>query len=126
MPRSGVTSTVAEPPELVTFAIANLVTFGLGSVLTVLSFYAYRASGYRRSFRDSTAGFALLTLGGLVEPAYQLGLKGDYHLAGRELLALQSLEAALTALGLGLLFYAIYRHDRRRRSRAVADAGEGW
>lgn len=111
---------MAEPPELWTFTAANLLVFGFGATLTTLSYYAYRSTGRKPSYFRSTVGFALVTVGGLAEPVYQLGLKGDYHLAGRELLALQTAEALLTALGLGLLFYAIYAHDRGRAS-ATAD-----
>lgn len=101
---------MADPPELWTFALANLFVFAFGAVLTALSYYAYRANDRRPSFRTSTVGFGVLTLGGVVEPLYQLGLKGDYHLSGREMLALQTIEGVFVALGLGLLFYSIYVH----------------
>lgn len=102
---------MAEPPEFWTFTVANILMFGFGATLTTLSYYAYRSTGRKPSYFRSTLGFALITLGGLAEPIYQLGLKGDYHLGGRELLALQTAEALLTAVGLGLLFYAIYIHN---------------
>jgi hypothetical protein len=121
---------MAEPPELWTFAIANLVTFGLGFVLTGLSYYAYRTDGHRRSFRNATIGFGLLTLGMAVAPVYQLGIRGDYNLGGRELLALQTVEGALLAAGLGMLFYSIYWHNRggrrarRNATESAQDSGE--
>lgn len=105
---------MAEPPELWTFAVANLITFGFGATLTSLSYYAYRSSNRTPSYLLSTVGFGLLTVGGMAEPVYQLGLKGDYHLSGRELLALQTAEGLLIAIGLGLLFYSIYVHDPSR------------
>jgi hypothetical protein len=107
---------MANPPELWTFTIANFVTFGLGSILTALSFYAYRTNGRRRSLRDATVGFGFLTLGMVVEPVYQLGFRGDFRLNGRELLALQTIEGVLLSLGLGLLFYSIYVHGRGERT----------
>lgn len=114
---------MAEPPELWTFAIANLLTFGLGVVLTGLSYHAYRVNSYNPSFRRATIGFGLLTLGMVVEPAYQLGIRGDYRLGGRELLALQTIEGVLLGVGLGMLFYSIYRHNRRSE-RTRRDAAE--
>ncbi|MFB6353164.1 MAG: hypothetical protein ABEJ92_03670 [Halobacteriales archaeon] len=103
---------MAEPPELWTFVLANLLVFGFGATLTTLSYYAYRVNGRPSSFRLSTVGFGVLTAGGLVEPVYQLGLKGgDYSVSGRELLAMQSIEGLFVAVGLGLLFYSIYIHN---------------
>lgn len=102
---------MAEPPELWTFVLANLFVFAFGATLTTLSYYAYRVNGRKPSFRHSTIGFGILTLGGVVEPIYQLGLRGDYMISGRELLALQSIEGAFVALGLALLFYSIYIHN---------------
>lgn len=105
---------MAEPPELWTFLLANLFVFGFGATLTTLSYYAYRVNDRKPSFRLSTIGFGVLTLGGVVEPIYQLGLKGDYLISGQELLALQSIEGVFVALGLGLLFYSIYVHKSPR------------
>lgn len=102
---------MAEPPELWTFLVANLFVFGFGATLTSLSYYAYRVNGRKPSFRLSTIGFGVLTIGGVVEPIYQLGLKGDYSISGRELLALQTMEGIFVAIGLGLLFYSIYIHN---------------
>lgn len=107
---------MAEPPELWTFLLANLFVFGFGATLTTLSYYAYRTNDRRSSFRLSTIGFGILTLGGVVEPLYQLAYKGDYNISGRELLALQTMEGAFVALGLGLLFYSIYIHNSQSRS----------
>lgn len=102
---------MAEPPELWTFLVANLFVFGFGATLTTLSYYAYRVNGRKPSFRLSTIGFGVLTIGGVVEPVYQLGLKEDYSISGRELLALQTMEGIFVAIGLGLLFYSIYIHN---------------
>lgn len=115
---------MAEPPEFWTFTVANVLMFGFGATLTTLSYYAYRSTGRKPSYFRSTLGFGLITIGGLAEPIYQLGLKGDYHLGGRELLALQTAEALLTGLGLGLLFYAIYIHDPGRPEPATDPVDE--
>lgn len=107
---------MAEPPEFWVFALANLIVLGFGSVLTVLSYVAYRSRPAASSFRTAALGFGAITLGGVVEPAYQLGIRGDYHLSGRELLAMQAIEGLLIALGLGLLFYSIRGYRGRSRS----------
>lgn len=98
-------------PELWAFILANTGIFVFSSVMTVLCYLAYRRSRGQRSYRFATAGFGFVLLGGLVEPAYQLGVRGDYHLDGSEMLLLQSGEGAFISLGLGLLFYAITQHD---------------
>lgn len=110
---------MAEPPELWTFLVANLFVFGFGATLTTLSYYAYRTNDRRPSYRLSTIGFGVLTLGGIVEPLYQLGYRGDYQISGRELLALQTMEGVFVAIGLGLLFYSIYIHKAGSRSERV-------
>lgn len=112
---------MAEPPELWTFLLANLFVFGFGATLTTLSYYAYRTNGRRTSYRISTIGFGVLTLGGIVEPLYQLGYRGDYQISGRELLALQTMEGAFVAIGLGLLFYSIYIHNSKSRAERMGE-----
>lgn len=112
---------MAEPPELWTFLLANLFVFGFGATLTTLSYYAYRTNDRRASYRISTIGFGVLTLGGIVEPLYQLGYRGDYQISGRELLALQTMEGAFVALGLGLLFYSIYIHNSNSRAERTEE-----
>lgn len=101
---------MANPPEIWTFAVANLIAVGLGSAMTVLSLYAY-VQNERATFRDAAFGFATLTFGMAIEPIYQLGVRDGYHPGGRELLALQTAEGIILSAGLGLLFYSIYRHD---------------
>lgn len=110
---------MAEPPELWSFLVANLFVFAFGATLTTLSYYAYRTSDRRASYRLSTIGFGVLTIGGVVEPLYQLGYRTDYQISGRELLALQSLEGAFVAIGFGLLFYSIYIHNSESSTKRV-------
>lgn len=106
---------MAEPLEFWVFALANLTIFGFGSILTALSFLAYRANSRSSSFRNATIGFGFVTLGGLIEPIYQIGIRGDYELSGREMLMMQGIEGFLVALGLGMLFYSIKRHNPSKR-----------
>ena len=105
-------------PELWACILANTVLFLIASVLTALSYLAYRRSDGQSSYRFATIGFGFVVLGGLVEPVYLFGVRGNYNLQGTELLALQAGEGVLIALGLGLLFYAITCHDSRS---SVAD-----
>lgn len=114
---------MAEPPEVWTFAAANVASFAFGAVLTGLSYLAYRYRGQSASFLYATLGFGTITAGGLAEPVYQLGFKADNTASGRELLVLQTIEGALVAIGLGLLFYSIYQYDRR--AGAESRSGEG-
>lgn len=113
---------MSEPPELWAFVIANTGLFIASGVLTALSYVAYRQSGGDSSYRAATVGFGFVVLGGLVEPVYQLGVKGEYSLTGSELLVLQSGEGALITLGLGLLFWAIVNHRPESASAAGVNA----
>ena len=97
-------------PELWTFVLANIGLFIASSVLTALSYLAYRRNNEQSSYKLASMGFGLVVLGGLVEPLYQLVVRGDYTLTGSELLLLQTGEGLLIASGLGILFYSITRH----------------
>jgi len=102
---------MANPPELWAFVLANIGVFLVSSVLTISSYVAYRQSDRQTSFKVAASGFGLVMLGGLVEPVYQLVVRGDTNIDGTELLWLQTGEGILIAGGLGLLFYAITHHD---------------
>ena len=117
-------------PELWVFILANVGLFLISSVLTALSYVAYRRSGGQSSYWFATIGFGFVVLGGLVEPLYQIGVRGDYHINGTELLFLQTGESVLIALGLGILFYAITRHSSgsppaNRRSESTDEHAYG-
>lgn len=112
---------MAEAPEFWTYVITNFMMFGFGIVLTGLSYFAYRSSQYRPSLRTAAVGFGLITIGGLVAPAYQLGFRGAYALSGRELLAVQSVEGLFLAAGLGTLFYSVYHHGNSSKQWRVND-----
>lgn len=99
------------PPELVAFVLANSGIFLVSVLLAGLSFHAYRQSHGTRTFRLAGIGFGFVCLGGLVEPVYQLVVRGDPNLNGTELLWLQSGEGVLITIGLGLLFLSITRHS---------------
>lgn len=113
------TPTMAEAPEFWTYVLTNFMMFGFGIVLTGLSYFAYRADRTRPSLRNATVGFGLVTIGGLVAPAYQLGFRGAYDLSGRELLVVQSVEGLFLAAGLGMLFYSVYHYSDGSRRRQV-------
>lgn len=97
---------MSEPPELWAFLFSNLIVLLFGGGMTALSLLAYRRSGTRQ-FRGAAVGFGLITVGALTEAAYQLLLRRSYELPGRELLALQTVEGVLIALGLAALFYSL-------------------
>lgn len=102
---------MARPPELWVFILANMLLFIMSSILMTLSFLAYYQNPRSASYRYSTIGFGLIVLGGLIDPVYRLFFRSDYHLNATERLLLQSGEGLLLAGGLGLLFYAITRHE---------------
>lgn len=120
------TLNMAEPPELWTFLVFNLIVLIFGAILAAFSYATYRRS-HRERFRHATIAFGLVTLGGLIEPVYQLVVKDDYRLAGRELLAVQSVEGLLMGAGLALLLYSIYASDRIDvRDEMSADLENDW
>jgi hypothetical protein len=106
---------MANPPELWAFVLSNIGLFVVSITLTALSYHTYRQRGRQTSYQIATVGFGFVVLGGLVEPIYQLVLRGDYHITGAELLFLQAGETLLIAVGLGALFYAITHHKSRSR-----------
>lgn len=114
-------------PELWAFVLANIGLFTVSSVLTALSYLAYRRNDRQSSYKFASIGFGLVVLGGLVEPLYQLVVRGDYNITGGELLLLQTSEGLLIASGLAILFYAITRHtpasseDDAERTGATKD-----
>ncbi|MFH5797267.1 hypothetical protein [Haladaptatus sp. CMAA 1911] len=104
---------MARSLELWVFIMSNALLFVSGSILLVLSLLAYYQNTSSRSYRLSTIGFGFIVLGGIVSPVYRLLIRSDYHLNAHQRLLLQSAESILLAVGLGLLFYAITRHDPR-------------
>lgn len=101
---------MAEPPEFWLFIASNLLVLILGGVLTGLSVAALRRSPENRAFRGASVGFGAITLGTLIEGVYELGIRESYHLGGRELLALHSVEGLLIAIGLAALFYSLRQY----------------
>ena len=92
--------------------IVNGLVFLFGCAMTGLSLAACRTTDGNRSYRWSTVGFALITVGCVVEPVFQYGIRRDWEITGAELLYLQAMEGAFFALGLGILFVSIYRYGR--------------
>lgn len=97
---------MAEPPEFWIFLVTNSLLFVSGGVLTVLSFRAYLRVR-RDTLRFASAGFGLVTIGGLLDLIYQLFIRGDYHLGGRELLGLQAVESLTITVGLVVIFWSV-------------------
>lgn len=113
----GATPIMARSPELWTFILSNALLFVSGSILLALSLLAYYQNPHTTSYRYSTLGFGFIVLGGLASPVYRLLIRRDYHLNAHQRLLLQSGENILLAVGLGLLFYAITRHNPRSPNR---------
>ena len=100
---------MAEPPEFWSFLVANSLLFIAGGSLTALSYRAYLRV-QQDSLRLAAEGFALITLGGLLDIIYQLGVRQDYNLGARESLALQTLDSLVITAGLVVIFYALSRY----------------
>lgn len=100
---------MAEPPEFWAFLVANSLLFVAGGTLTGLSYRAYLRVR-QQALRLASGGFALITIGGLLELLYQLGIRQDYHLGGRESLALQTIESLVITAGLVVIFYALSKY----------------
>lgn len=101
---------MAEPPEFWLFVASNLLVLVLGGVLTALSLAALRRSPGNPAFRGAVVGFGAITVGTIVEGVYELGIRDSYHLGGRELLVLHSVEGILIAAGLAALFYSLRQY----------------
>lgn len=105
---------MAEPPEFWTFVGANLLVLLIGTGLTLLSSQAYRRLG-KQSLAYATAGFALITVGAVVDAIYDFGLRGVgnpggiYDVSARELLLLHAGQSVLLAVGLAILFVSLQR-----------------
>ncbi|WP_266082749.1 hypothetical protein [Haladaptatus caseinilyticus] len=102
---------MAKSPELWAFILSNALLFISGSILLALSFLAYYQNPRSKSYRYATTGFGIVVLGGIVSPVYRLLIRNDYQLNASQRLLLQSGKNVLLAVGLGLVFYAITRHD---------------
>lgn len=101
----------------------NFLGFILGLVITSVSYYAYRSGDRKRSLRNATVGFGLLTLGTAIEPAYQLGVKRTHVLASEQNVTLQVLEGLLLSLGFLILFLSIYKYSSRSSRRTMTIKG---
>jgi len=97
--------------SLITLLIAaSLVQFLFGITISALSYSVYRSNDDKTTFRNSTIGFILITIAGVLGPIYELGIQRDYHITGEELLALQVLEGTVMAIGLAYLLLSLYQH----------------
>lgn len=110
------------------FVVANVVQFAFGVAITGISYWAYRSTGRKTSLRNSTVGFLCITVGGVLAPVYELGIKSDYSITAQELLKLQIIEGTVIGVGLAFLLVSVYSHktgtDRRRRVEfEVSDGG---
>lgn len=100
---------VSSLPEFWAYLLSNALVLVLGSVLVGVSGTAYRRTG-RRSFATAAVGFALITLGSLIEAVYELGIHRSFAIDERTLLALHAFEGLVIAVGLAALFYSVWEY----------------
>lgn len=93
------------------FVIANVVQFAFGVAITGISYYAYRSNRRKESLRNSTIGFLCITVGGVLAPVYELGIKSDYNISAEELLKLQIIEGTVIGIGLAFLLISVYSYN---------------
>ena len=91
---------MAQTDVVATVILVKLVMLALALLLTHLTYRAYRRSG-RRDIATLSLGFSSMTVGILLGGAVFQVLQLDILLA-------LLVEAAFTALGLGLLAYSLY------------------
>ncbi|MDS0474889.1 hypothetical protein [Natrinema sp. 1APR25-10V2] len=99
---------MTQSPSSWLFLLSNVITFGLGTILTVIAYKAYKREGLS-SLLIVTVGFAVLTLGTVTEALYEFGVKGGVMAFGRELYLLRTAETIFIAVGLVLIIYSV-RH----------------
>lgn len=96
------------------FVVANVLQFSFGLAITGISYWAYRSNGRKPSLRNATIGFLCITIGGILAPVYEIGIKADYNITAQELLKLQIMEGAVIGIGLALLLFSVYSHSTSR------------
>lgn len=101
----------------------NLFEFVLASVITGVSFFAYRSTDRKPPLLNATIGFGLITVSTAVEPTYQFVIAGDYTLTTEQSIDLQIAEGVLLSLGLLVLFFSVYRYRSRSRRRTITVEG---
>jgi hypothetical protein len=100
---------MATSPEFVGFVALSVVVLLVGGALTTIGLLAYRRER-TRSLLAAVVGFALLTVGLLIESVYQLGVESPAFLTGIEILRLQLVELTLVVAGIGALLYSLVRY----------------
>lgn len=100
---------MAQPPEFWTFVVTSLFVLLLGGTMTVLSYLAYRRED-KQSLWIAGFGFGLVTTAGLIAVIYQFGVRRTYFVSNRELLSLQTIQAAVLTLGLLALIYSLTKY----------------
>ena len=96
------------------FVVANVLQFSFGMAITGISYWAYRSYGRKQSLRNATIGFLCITIGGVLAPVYEIGIKADYNITAQELLKLQVLEGTVIGIGLAFLLFSVYSHNTSR------------
>lgn len=114
---------VGNAPEIWLLVAVNFLGFILGTVITCLSYYAYRSVGRKTSLRNATIGFGLLTVGTATEPLYQLGIERTHILASEQNVTLQLIEGLVFSFGFMILFFSIYTYGSRSRRRTITVSG---
>ncbi|MFB6178828.1 MAG: hypothetical protein ABEI77_03775 [Halorientalis sp.] len=84
----------------------NLLVLLVGGALTYLSYVAYQRTT-DESLGLATVGFGVVTLGALLEMAYDFLVTRGRELTTSDLFVLRTVESLVIGLGLLVLFYAL-------------------
>ena len=109
--------------EIWVLIAVNFLGFILGTIITGLSYYAYRSGERKTSLRNATIGFGLLTVGSAIEPAYQIGIQRTHILASEQNITLQMIEGLVFSLGYLVLFFSIYTYSSSSRRQTFTVNG---
>lgn len=94
--------------EVVGLTFSGLLLLVVGGVIMSFCYRAYRRRG-NRSFLIALLGFGSITVGGLLNTVFEVGIGSPYYLTHLDFIRLQMVETGLIALGLLVLVYSIVR-----------------
>lgn len=101
------------PWVMVLIIATKSVILVLGGIVTYFGYKAYRRTG-SKPIGFLSAGFGIITLGGIVSGIVDQILGVDFEVG-------VLIYTAITALGLGIITYSMFRQGEPRKIRYVID-----
>ncbi|WP_227354102.1 DUF7521 family protein [Haladaptatus salinisoli] len=97
---------LATSSEIWVLTLIRILLVGLAGGFAVVSYLAYRRER-ARSLLGAIFGFGMISVGLIIELAYEIGVKGSFFLTEAEVVRLQLIEGLFLVVGFVLLFYSI-------------------